>query len=125
MMTPDLLPGVELGIAFVNRVAPDLDYIKHEYCAACDAAHEQSARQFAHTYHKPSVICWARAASDLPVEHQLGILMHEYGHLLAGDKSCEFEDEKAADLAVLDRFGIEITYVGPHEMQWVELGAIS
>jgi hypothetical protein len=121
MMTPDLLPGIELAEQFAIHKVPSLAHVRHEWCEACDAAHDQEPRQFAHSHHLPGVICWARASTDLPVEHQLGIGLHEYGHVLAGDQGSEFDDEGAADEAVLKRFGVEIKYVGPHELQWVDL----
>jgi len=125
MMTPDLLPGVELAMVFAERKCPELKGIKHAWCDECDAAHDQEPRQLSHTYHRPKTICWARAITDQAVEHQIGICLHEYGHLLAGDCGSVVDDEAGADLAVLDRMGVEIRYVGPHELQTVELGDLS
>jgi len=119
-MTPDHIPGIEQAIAFVEARFPDLN-VKHRYCPQCDHAHQESPRQYAHTAHFPGTICWAHAIIDLPVEHQIGICLHEYGHVIAGDRDqSEFDDEADADQAVLEELGVEIKYLGDRELQWVD-----
>jgi hypothetical protein len=66
-----------------------------------------------HTNHRPGVICADGAISALPLNHLVGVLLHEFGHLAAG------ESEAAADQWPLARLGIPITYKGPLCLEWV------
>ena len=67
-------------------------------CSQADKEHKNSTRQYAHTYHHKNVICLAGAWKDLSVDHQMGILAHEVGHLLVGKvEHSELEADKTAN----------------------------
>jgi len=127
-MTPEHMPGVEQVIDYVESRYPDTKNTRHRWCMQCDEARAVSSRQYAHTNHEgmPNTICWAHAAISLPVEQQIGIALHEYGHLLADEAGCdsELDIEAAADEAVLRLFGLEIKYAGQDELQWVSEEAL-
>ena len=78
-------------------------------CSIADRDHKRSLRQYAHTFHKgknTNIICVASAIWDLPQRNLCGILAHEIGHLLAGQKA----SEDTADAAVEIELGIVIRY---------------
>ena len=82
-------------------------------CPLADKDHAETERFYAHTFHKAKTICVATAFADLPPEHQIGILLHEFGHLFGGMNEAE------ADLWVDEVLGIDISYV--NTIQWVDL----
>lgn len=82
-------------------------------CPLADKDHAEAERFYAHTFHKPKTICVATAFAGLPPEHQIGILLHEFGHLFGGMNEAE------ADLWVQKVLGIDIDYV--NTVQWVDL----
>lgn len=90
-------------------------------CSICDKEHERNVRQYAHTYHFANTICLSRAFRSLPMEHKIGVLLHEIGHLLAGPNGTE---ERANEL-IYETLGIRIWYVnspyGEH-LEYVDLG---
>lgn len=86
-------------------MAPRLFRLVH--CPLADREHEQSRRQYAHVFHRQGVVCVADAFADLPHEHQLGIALHEVGHLIAGRHA----SERAATRAIEDASGIPVDYV--------------
>ena len=70
--------------------------IKH--CKEVDIEHSKYLRSYAHTFHKKGVICVAGAWRDLPIDHKMGIIAHEIGHLLMGNTDhSESEANKAAN----------------------------
>jgi hypothetical protein len=84
--------------------------VKH--CPLADDEHKKSRRQYAHTFHRKNTICTADAFEDLPEENQLGILLHELGHLEAG---AQRRGEAAANDAILQNTGIRVEYKdSPH-----------
>lgn len=89
-----------------NPVEIDVEEIRIEECDSANFEHEESCRQYAHTFHKDGVICVAGEFDTLPEEVQLGILLHEVGHLIAGPDGTE-ED---ANEAVEEDSGIEVFY---------------
>ncbi|MEM4360122.1 MAG: hypothetical protein QXT45_06300 [Candidatus Bilamarchaeaceae archaeon] len=83
-----------------------LIYIKH--CSLADKDHKEYKRQYAHTHHKgPNVICVAKDFWGLPLNHFAGLLAHEMGHILMGEK---YHPEYMADKAANKFFGIRIKY---------------
>ena len=67
-------------------------------CWQADQEHRDSLRQYAHVFHHPSIICVAGAFFNLPETHQLGVLLHEVGHLLNGPNCDELDaTERGAD----------------------------
>jgi hypothetical protein len=75
-------------------------------CPLADAEHGKALRQYAHTYHYNNTICVAHAFNKLPETHQLGILLHECGHQLAGPMG----SESNANDAVHKATGIRVYY---------------
>jgi len=81
-------------------------------CRLADADQARHRRTYAHTFHRAQGrICVARAFFALTADHQLGILAHEVGHLLAGPE----ESEEGADAMANSYFGIELCY---HDCQF-------
>lgn len=88
--------------------------IKIRHCHVADKEHDDCKRQYAHTYHfgsddnfnAPEIICVAKSFNNLPIEHQMGILAHEIGHLLAGYEA----DEITADIVVRNVLDVRIRY---------------
>ena len=66
-------------------------------CDAADAEHAANRRQYAHTFHYPETICVADAFWQLPAKHRDGIILHEFGHLVAGPHASEREADEAAE----------------------------
>jgi hypothetical protein len=77
-------------------------------CREADKDHKEYMSQYAHTFHKgDNVICVARAFWKLPIGHQMGLIAHEIGHILAGERE---HREYKADEAANRYFGIDIKY---------------
>lgn len=76
-------------------------------CSQADREHNDSTRQYAHTYHHNNVICIAKAWKDLSIDHQIGILAHEIGHLLLRGTD---HSESEADIIANKFFDIHIRY---------------
>lgn len=93
---------------------PEMEAIEFQFCDEADAHHKESlgwkgadkGRQYAHVFHKDNVICFAKAGEELPVANQQGILVHEFGHLMAGVSS----DDADADSTALEMLGLEMRY---------------
>jgi hypothetical protein len=77
-------------------------------CALVEKEHQKNKRQYAHVFHINGQVCLARAFTELPERFRLGIVMHEYGHILAGPQG----DEQAANNATERKTAIPIHY-GP------------
>lgn len=111
-----------------------------EYCSEIDgqrAAGDQ--RAYAHVDHHDDVVCVAHAFDDLPLRNQVGVLLHELGHLAdEGDtvlSTRELEkaaaiydpdrihEEAAANQLVLDLMGIEVLY-DDQALQYVSRNAL-
>lgn len=91
-------------------------YVIH--CKNADKDHKEYMRQYAHTFHKGNnVICVAREFFDLPDEHYYGLLAHEIGHILAGEKE---KREYKADELVNKIFGIKIKYKDSIYGDWLQ-----
>lgn len=76
--------------------------IRIKLCKDADAEHHKSERQYAHVGHRKGTICIAYAFNRLPLKLQLGILLHELGHLAGA----EGEDE--ADRLATKLFGVKV-----------------
>lgn len=76
------------------------------FCSLADREHARSRRQYAHTYHRPDVICFARAVDELTDAQYWAILAHEVGHLLVGYEGTERDANRAANAF----FGVKILY---------------
>ncbi len=76
----------------------------------CKLAEEARSdpRVFAHTLHIEDTVCISKDMLDLPVEIQGGLLLHEFGHIIA-DKITGDGSQQAADIAVAS-LGFDLTY---------------
>jgi hypothetical protein len=77
------------------------------HCAEVEQEHKRSQRQYAHTYHYRDTICVCDDFWELPEAHRDGVLLHELGHLFAGDEGSEADANDAAK----DLLGAKIEYV--------------
>jgi hypothetical protein len=71
-----------------------------------------------HVGHRSGKVCASAAAARLPVEHVVGLFLHELGHpmAMAAWRRSEQED---ADRAVREFLGVRLRYRGPLLLQWV------
>jgi hypothetical protein len=74
---------------------------------------KDGARAFMHVEGKNRVVCAAADAGSLSESYQVGLLLHEFGHIGSDG------GEQAADEWVLENFSILIHYMGPLEIEWV------
>jgi hypothetical protein len=89
-----------------------------EICPSAETEHLKAQRQYAHVFHHPGVICISPSISRLPEENRVAIILHEIGHILAGQRATE----KAANAAVLEASGVEIQYhdgEGGKNLEWI------
>lgn len=71
-------------VRLASAKLPPLAGTRAAACPMADREHAASWRQFMHTFHRPGVVCFARAAeTELFEPELLGMLMHEFGHLAA------------------------------------------
>lgn len=95
--------------------------MKITICPIANKEHKASKRQYAHSYHKPGVICVAKAFMDLPGGYKAGILAHEYGHVVADLRSLGKWDEDLADFLAKKLLKIKMTRIdSPNgkNLQW-------
>lgn len=78
--------------------------IRLKLCQLADQEHADAQRQYAHTLHHRNTICVARAFWKIPIEIQLGLLLHELGHLIDPDEDSELWIDRLASRT----FGIHI-----------------
>jgi hypothetical protein len=107
---------------FVSRSSPRLFHLSRvRLNIGCQEIHRYRAthpgkrgdRAFMHTEHKEAAVCSAVDAGRLPENYQVGLILHEFGHIATHG------GEQAADEWVLHSFGIMIHYMGPLEIEWV------
>jgi hypothetical protein len=78
-----------------------------------------------HTFHERSTICIAPDVPDLPDEYQIGLLLHEYGHLLSDRFKTRHKSEEAkADAVVRKALGIQIQYRSRLRLQYVPVASL-
>ncbi len=83
--------------------------VRVQPCPRAEREHRRSRRQYAHVFHAPPpIVCAARAFWALPARHQVGVLVHELGHLALGPGHPG--GERAADAEARRRFGVRIRY---------------
>lgn len=93
--------------------------IKIKHCKIAEEDHKDCKRWYAHTFHyqgsdnhqgsveSREIICVAKDFDNLPIEHKMGILAHEIGHLIAGYEA----DEITADITAKNALGVRIRYM--------------
>lgn len=90
-------------------------------CEKANNDHKKRQRQYAHTYHRcRGTICVADAFFGLTLNHRMGILSHEIGHLIMGSQD---HNEEEADLAFKHKYGIHIFYADSpegHNLQFLK-----
>ena len=93
-----------------------LEGTRVERCAVANREHRKSWRQFMHVGHKPGIICCADDAYNLPRANQIGLLVHELGHLLLMPAE---HDEPAANKAGEKATSLSVWYDGPFHLEKV------
>jgi hypothetical protein len=91
---------------------------KIEQCKLADKEHAEELRQYSHTFHRKNVICVAKDLWSLPELIWLAILLHEVGHLFAGQRG----GENAANKQIKTRYGITIYYRDSRygsDLEWI------
>jgi hypothetical protein len=80
--------------------------ISVKICEIAEQDHRKKMRWYSHTYCKPNTICVSSAFLNLPEAYQVGILVHEVGHLLTEPDATEKEADRAAN----KYFGVRIKH---------------
>lgn len=105
-----------------SEVAVQFPILSHTHLnVACDEAerrHEQTWRFLCHVGHRKNKLCCAWDFIGIPRRYKEGIIWHEFGHLIAEPKivanprpkHINKEIEKTANMAILECFGIKLTY---------------
>lgn len=92
---------------------------KVKLCPLAKKHHKESARSFAHTFHRAKTICVTPEFYDLPQTYKLGILLHEFGHIaLEGQE----HTEKEADDIISIMSGVDVqrrTYRGMRNLEYI------
>lgn len=92
---------------------------KLKLCPLAKKHHQESTRSFAHVFHLPKTICLTPEFYNLPQGYQLGILVHEFGHLALGRKQ---HTEEAADRRgslIANALVIRKTYRGMKNLEYI------
>lgn len=71
-------------------------------------------RHYAHVGHCKNKVCVASAFERLPQKYQVGILLHEFGHVLT-----DGGDEMQADVAIHEMTGVVIEYDKEQALEYV------
>lgn len=80
--------------------------VRIELCNLAEQYHCESARSYAHVFHRKNVICVTPEFTELAQTYQAGILLHELGHLQY--RVDESHTEKDADIVGGALAGVEI-----------------
>lgn len=102
------------------KIDPLLSKVALLPCAEADKEHARSKRQYAHAWHRPRVVCHAKAFSSLPIENQIGILSHELGHCYAITQRLRHTEEDANRLGSF-LTGLEVKFSGPDRLERAEV----
>lgn len=91
------------------------------HCEQADREHRESERQHCHVGHIKWRVCYASAADDLPLAHKLGLVLHEFGHLVLQGKNLErpwkFNEQDASD-AGGRLVGLQVPFKGRMTLEW-------
>lgn len=122
--------------AYVVGKYPEFENISLEPCDECENDYQESKeeraeegmepRVFAHSLHKPFIICYnERMDEELSEAERQGILVHEFGHLYDvrhAEELAGFDDpEMRADLIAFSKFRVPINYEDGRDIQTIEL----
>lgn len=90
-------------------------------CDQADKEHCESNRQYCHVGHIDNTICYATQVSELPDTHRLGLVIHEFGHMIlqGPDMSGKgrFTEQDAND-AGGHATGIKVYWKGEKTLEW-------
>jgi len=102
--------------SFLARHVPKLSRIKLFIgCPVIRQERKKSKRAFCHVGHHKEAICCAPETARLPLNHIVGLLLHELGHLATGKGDLE------ADVWCAKVLGVPIQYKGKLHLEWVDL----
>lgn len=90
-------------------------------CPLARKHHQESARQFAHVFHRKNIICVTPEFYDLPQTFRVGILLHELGHIAFQDYK---HSEREADNIIRVISGVQVfrrTYRGLPRLECIKL----
>lgn len=96
------------------------DFVSHR-CPQADREHAESERQHCHVGHLPGKVCYASAADGLPLAHKLGLVLHEFGHLVLQGKDMrrpwKWNEQDASD-AGGNLVGLQVPFRGRLTLEW-------
>ncbi len=79
-------------------------------CKQADYEHGLHKRQYAHVGHIKDIICVSKEFYRLPIQHSIGIIVHEVGHLLTM-KYSRSNNERDANRMAKQYFGVSVKYI--------------
>ena len=94
-------------------------HVDVKLCPQAEAEHAASKRQFCHIGHTKirHTICYARSADNLGVNWQVGLVLHELGHLALRDVGIEHTEEEANFIGGA-MLSIPVAFKGPLMLEW-------
>ncbi len=107
-------------------------------CPAAEKAHAKEWRVFAHVERDGRTICVAKDIENLKPQYVWGIILHEFGHILAlwvgekwhlrgsvkGVKHIGQPAERMADKTIAKVLGVELLFDKELELEYVSTGTI-
>lgn len=95
------------------------------WCPMCDKDHVESDRQYCHVGHRPHTVCFAGAISKLPLSYQLGLAVHELGHMILQGPNMDGPKRRYTEGDANDAggraVGIKVHFKGPKTLEWAKL----
>lgn len=100
---------------FASRADPKLADVVFTPCGSVRTGMRGKARSrsFMHVGHVPGTVCFHLEMDKLPLNHIVGVILHEFGHI--GSNGGEAE----ADAWVVAKLGITLEYKGKLCLEWV------
>lgn len=93
--------------------------MKVKPCPLAQKHHKESSRQFAHVFHRKNTICVTPEFYELPQGYQLGILLHELGHLALKGKNHSEEDADSIAFLMSGALIERRTYRGMKGLEYI------
>lgn len=104
----------------VSEKSTDVIYLQLHHCPEIEVERRKVKRAFMHVGHVAGVVCSAWASTKLDDGFQLGLLAHEFSHLMTPGGT-----EQDADIFFFETFGIPIIYRGDLNLEWIDPKSIS